>query len=101
MEQQRVWVPDPEEGFVLGRIVDIGLDEVTVQPNEGRKHKQTCSLDRLYTAEEHDNKDVDDNSITIAIRSFGGSRHVPPPVSVQVWRGCPRPPEGPGLSTIV
>uniref|UniRef100_A0A1B6GYM3 Unconventional myosin-VI n=1 Tax=Cuerna arida TaxID=1464854 RepID=A0A1B6GYM3_9HEMI len=61
MEQQRVWVPDPEEGFVLGRIVDIGLDEVTVQPNEGRKHKQTCSLDRLYTAEEHDNKDVDDN----------------------------------------
>ncbi|XP_054269239.1 myosin heavy chain 95F isoform X2 [Macrosteles quadrilineatus] len=61
MEQQRVWVPDTDEGFVLGRIVDIGLDEVTVQPNDPKKPKQTCSLDRLYTAEEHDNKDVDDN----------------------------------------
>lgn len=61
MEHQRVWVPDPEEGFVVGKIIDIGLDEVTVQPLETKKPKQTCSLDRLYTAEEHDNKDVEDN----------------------------------------
>lgn len=66
MEQQRVWVPDPAEGFVLGKIVDIGLDEVTVQPNDSKKLRQTCSLDRLYTAEDHDNKDVDDNCKSLA-----------------------------------
>lgn len=66
MEQQRVWVPDPAEGFVLGKIVDIGLDEVTVQPNDSKKPRQTCSLDRLYTAEDHDNKDVDDNCKSLA-----------------------------------
>ncbi|RZF36972.1 hypothetical protein LSTR_LSTR004660 [Laodelphax striatellus] len=61
MEQQRVWVSDPIDGFVLGQIVDIGLDEVTIKPFDTKKPKVTSSLDRLYTAEEHDNKDVDDN----------------------------------------
>lgn len=61
MEHQKVWVSDPVEGFVLGQIIDIGMDEVTVQPLDSKKSKVTCSLDRLYTAEEHDNKDVDDN----------------------------------------
>lgn len=67
MEHQRVWVPDPAEGFVVGKIIDIGLDEVTVQPLDTKKPKQTCSLDRLYTAEEHDNKDVEDNCKFISI----------------------------------
>lgn len=61
MENQRVWVPDPDEGFILGKIVDIGLGEVTVQPYDSKKKKTTCALDRIYTAEEYDNKDVDDN----------------------------------------
>lgn len=61
MENQKVWVPDPVEGFILGQIIDIGLDEVTVQPLDSKKPKVTCSLERLYTAEEYDSKDVDDN----------------------------------------
>ncbi|KAL1122308.1 hypothetical protein AAG570_003713 [Ranatra chinensis] len=61
MEQQKVWVSDPLEGFVLGNIVDIGMGEVTVQPADSKRPKVTVSLDRLYTAEEHDNRDVDDN----------------------------------------
>ncbi|BES87602.1 Myosin N-terminal SH3-like domain [Nesidiocoris tenuis] len=62
MEQQKVWVSDPTEGFVPGVIVDIGMDEVTVQPLNNRKApKVTVSLERLYLAEEYDNKDFDDN----------------------------------------
>ncbi|XP_026680288.1 myosin heavy chain 95F [Diaphorina citri] len=61
MENQKVWVPDPADGFVLGRILDLGMDEVTVQPLDSKKPKAAFSLDRVYTAEEHDSKDVDDN----------------------------------------
>lgn len=61
MEKQKVWVSDPIEGFVLGRIVDIKVDEVVVQPFESRKSPICCELDRAYPAEEHDSKDVDDN----------------------------------------
>ncbi|KAK9506770.1 hypothetical protein O3M35_008647 [Rhynocoris fuscipes] len=61
MEQQKVWVSDPDEGFVLGQIVDIGMDEVTVQTLDKKRPKVTVNLDRLYLAEEHDNQDFDDN----------------------------------------
>jgi len=57
-----VWVPDPEEGFILGQVVDLGLGEVTVQPvDPSRKKTVTCSLDRTYSADYYDTKDVDDN----------------------------------------
>nr|XP_018907135.1 PREDICTED: myosin heavy chain 95F isoform X1 [Bemisia tabaci] len=59
--EQKVWVSDQAEGFILGKIIDIGLDEVTVQPFDSRKPKTTCSLDRVYTAEEHEDRDVNDN----------------------------------------
>lgn len=61
MENQKVWVPDPADGFILGRILDLGMDEVTVQPVDSKKQKAAFTLDRVYTAEEHDSKDVDDN----------------------------------------
>ena len=60
MEKQKVWVSDPIEGFVLGRIVDIRMDEVVVQPLDSKK-TISCELDRAYPAEEYDSKDVDDN----------------------------------------
>ncbi|KAF0762385.1 myosin heavy chain 95F isoform X1 [Aphis craccivora] len=60
--EQVVWVPDPKEGFVLATIVDLGMDEVTVQPVGTSKANFTLPLDRMYTADPHfDNKDVDDN----------------------------------------
>lgn len=61
MEKQKVWVSDPIEGFVLGRIVDIKVDEVIVQPLDSKRLPITCELDRAYPAEEYDSKDVDDN----------------------------------------
>ncbi|XP_066902835.1 myosin heavy chain 95F isoform X1 [Halyomorpha halys] len=61
MDLQKVWVSDPVEGFVIGQIIDIGMDEVTVQINDRKNTKVTVSLSRTYPAEEHDNKDFDDN----------------------------------------
>ncbi|XP_065211254.1 myosin heavy chain 95F-like isoform X1 [Planococcus citri] len=61
MEKQKVWVSDPVEGFVMGRIVDIKMDEVVVQPLDSKKSPISCELDRAYPAEEYDSKDVDDN----------------------------------------
>lgn len=31
---KKVWVPDNEQGFRLGEIVDIGSDSITVQVDE-------------------------------------------------------------------
>lgn len=60
--EQVVWVPEPKDGFVLATIVDLGMDEVTVQPMGSSKSRFTLPLDRVYTADPHsDSKDVDDN----------------------------------------
>lgn len=69
MEKQKVWVSDPIEGFVLGRIVDIKVDEVVVQPLDPKKPTISCELDRAYPAEEYDSKDVDDNCKLTSIRN--------------------------------
>lgn len=31
METPKVWVPDPVDGYRLGRIIDIGSESVSVQ----------------------------------------------------------------------
>jgi hypothetical protein len=31
-DDKKFWVPDPEHGFKLGRLVDIGADLWTIQP---------------------------------------------------------------------
>jgi len=60
--EQVVWVPEPKEGFILATIVDLGMDEVTVQAVGTSKAQFTLPLDRMYTANPHfDDKDVDDN----------------------------------------
>ena len=61
MERQKVWVPQVEEGFILGHIVDLGTEEVTVQPRDKRFKPITCPFERVYPAEEDEGKDVDDN----------------------------------------
>ncbi|KAK0416370.1 hypothetical protein QR680_012444 [Steinernema hermaphroditum] len=59
---QLVWAPDCREGFVLGTIVDLGTDEIVVQPVGG----DDCSLitaryDAVFPADQNQEKDVDDN----------------------------------------
>ena len=62
MEKQKIWVPDPVEGFILGTIQDIGHNgEAIIIPVNSKNSKMTCNLDRIYYAEKHDNMDVDDN----------------------------------------
>jgi len=62
MEKQKVWVPSPVEGFILGTIADIGHDGQTVIITEDFKHSRvTCNLENIYYAEQHDQKDVEDN----------------------------------------
>ncbi|KAI0211433.1 Unconventional myosin-VI [Lamellibrachia satsuma] len=55
---KQVWVPHPTEGFVLGRIIDIGSDTITV---DAKGQSISASYDRVFPCEEYDNKDVDDN----------------------------------------
>lgn len=71
MERQKVWVPDPKRGFILGRIVDLGTDEVTVMPVERGLKEIVCPYDRVYPAEENDTKDVDDNCEFNLLYIFG------------------------------
>lgn len=61
METQKVWAPEPNEGYVLGVIVDISANEVTVQPNDRKIKTIVSRYDRVFPADENDNKDVEDN----------------------------------------
>jgi len=59
---KKVWVPHALDGYKLGRIVDIGMDGVTVELQERPPgQKMSASFDSTYPADEYDNKDVDDN----------------------------------------
>lgn len=61
MDKQKVWIPDINHGFILGRIVDLGTDAITVLPVQKGLKEVRCPYDRVYPAEEDDFKDVDDN----------------------------------------
>jgi len=61
MDKEKVWVADHLSGFTLGRIVDIGIDGPIVQPLDRSLKPIVASYDRLWQAEDDDNKEVDDN----------------------------------------
>ncbi|XP_071489827.1 unconventional myosin-VI-like [Diadema antillarum] len=58
-ENRKVWVPHLEHGFQLGRIIDIGVDGITVQPETGKA--VSAAYDRVFPAEDDEAKTVDDN----------------------------------------
>uniref|UniRef100_A0A2P2HZY0 Unconventional myosin-VI-like n=1 Tax=Hirondellea gigas TaxID=1518452 RepID=A0A2P2HZY0_9CRUS len=61
---QKVWVADPMQGFLLGSIIDLNPEGVTVQPAvpQNRNAKPIIvSYDRVYPAEDDESKNVDDN----------------------------------------
>ena len=58
---EKVWVADSSGSFVLGRIVELGEDGPTVQPNDERLPALTAGYDQVYPAEENEKKEVDDN----------------------------------------
>jgi hypothetical protein len=62
MEKQKVWVPDPVEGFILGTIHDIGHNgEATIFPVDSKRSKLSCNLERVYYAQQPDEVEVEDN----------------------------------------
>ena len=62
-ENKKVWVPHALDGFQLGRIVDIGADGAVVELLNDRPPGQRTNapFDRLFPADEYDDKYVDDN----------------------------------------
>lgn len=62
MEKQKVWVPDPVEGFILGAIEDIGHNgQATIITADVKHSKVTCNLEHIYYAEQHDQTEAEDN----------------------------------------
>ena len=61
MDKEKVWVSDPHNGFVLGRIVDLTKEGALIERITGKKHESTVSFEQIYPCEEDDQKDVDDN----------------------------------------
>jgi len=61
LDGKRFWVADSENGFKLGKLVDIGADLWVVEPFSTPGKTISASPDSVYPCEEYDNKDVDDN----------------------------------------
>ncbi|XP_033126279.1 unconventional myosin-VI-like [Anneissia japonica] len=60
-ENRKVWVPHLDDGFQLGKIVDIGTDSITVEPFKTPKKHVSAPYDRVFPAEDDDSKTVQDN----------------------------------------
>ncbi len=50
MERENVWVSEPVEGFIRGRIVDIGEDGATVEPIDRGKKPVVARYNCLFNA---------------------------------------------------
>nr|XP_033326319.1 myosin heavy chain 95F isoform X2 [Megalopta genalis] len=60
MENQQVWVRDPQEGFIIGKFVDMVDGDALIMPLDLKYPQRTCPLDEVYPAGEY-TKDVEDN----------------------------------------
>ena len=59
---KKVWVAHALDGYKLGRIVDIGVDGLTVELVERPPGQRlSAPFDSTFPADEYDHKDVDDN----------------------------------------
>ncbi|CAL8140875.1 unnamed protein product [Orchesella dallaii] len=63
MSSQKVWVSEPKEGFVLGFIIDLGSDRVTVSTEKKIGSSSTVQVpyESVYPAEDDSEQDYDDN----------------------------------------
>ncbi|XP_071818776.1 unconventional myosin-VI-like isoform X2 [Apostichopus japonicus] len=57
----KVWVPHVEDGFQLGKILDIGAETITVEPFNQPNKPVTAPYDRVFSAEDDESKEVEDN----------------------------------------
>ena len=61
LDREKVWVSDPHEGFVLGRIIDLTEEGAVVERVEGKRLETAVTFDQIYPCEDDEQKDVDDN----------------------------------------
>ncbi|XP_055335103.1 unconventional myosin-VI-like [Paramacrobiotus metropolitanus] len=60
IDKGKVWAPDAVDGYKLGKVVDIGTEEITVELTENGK-SVAAPYDKVFPAEKDDKKTVDDN----------------------------------------
>jgi len=60
MENQQVWVRDPQEGFIIGKFTDMVDGDALIVPLDPKYPQRSCPLDEVYPAGEY-TKDVEDN----------------------------------------
>ncbi|NXJ68354.1 MYO6 protein, partial [Rostratula benghalensis] len=56
-----VWAPHPTDGFQMGTIVDIGPDNLTIEPLNQKGKTFQAAINQVFPAEEDSKKDVEDN----------------------------------------
>ncbi|NXR49395.1 MYO6 protein, partial [Hippolais icterina] len=56
-----VWAPHPTDGFQMGMIVDIGPDNLTIEPLNQKGKTFQAAISQVFPAEEDSKKDVEDN----------------------------------------
>ncbi|NXY28612.1 MYO6 protein, partial [Pomatorhinus ruficollis] len=56
-----VWAPHPTDGFQMGMIVDIGPDNLTIEPLNQKGKTFQAAVNQVFPAEEDSKKDVEDN----------------------------------------
>lgn len=57
---QLVWARDPQEGYIQGRITELGSHEYEVSPIDNKFPKRNCVLDDIFPSCEN-LSDHDDN----------------------------------------
>lgn len=60
MDSQLVWARDPNDGYIQGRISEIGPAEFEVSPVDTKFPKRICSVEDIFPSCEG-NQDHDDN----------------------------------------
>ena len=48
LEKEKVWISDPHDGFVLGRIIDLTEEGALVERVHGKRCETTVSFEQLY-----------------------------------------------------
>uniref|UniRef100_A0A8C0VER7 Unconventional myosin-VI n=1 Tax=Cyanistes caeruleus TaxID=156563 RepID=A0A8C0VER7_CYACU len=56
-----VWAPHPTDGFQMGMIVDIGPNNLTIEPLNQKGKTFQAAINQVFPAEEDSKKDVEDN----------------------------------------
>lgn len=61
VDSQLVWARDPHEGYIKGKIIELGAQDFEVQPLDRKAPKRQCLLDEIYPACENEKTDHDDS----------------------------------------